>query len=114
MTTRGARLRSYILARTGGTTGWQTRLVAATGVKRQTISKYTKPTFDGYPELGTLAALAAGLKVQTFEIVAAMDGEEAVSLSDPRLSAAIEQAVEAAVSERLGPRQESPGPSGTT
>jgi transcriptional regulator with XRE-family HTH domain len=84
MTTRGDRLRAYLLAKTGGRPGWQGALVEKTGVKRQTISKYTSPKFDRYPDLGTLATLAAGVGVEPFEIVAAMDGETALSLSNPQ------------------------------
>jgi transcriptional regulator with XRE-family HTH domain len=84
MTTRGDRLRGYLLAKTGGRPGWQGELVEKSGVKRQTISKYTSPKFDRYPDLATLATLASALGVETFEIVAAMDGETALSLSNPQ------------------------------
>lgn len=84
MTTRGDRLRVYLLAKTGGHTGWQAELVSASGVKRQTITKYTRSSFDRYPDLGTIAQIAVGLNVPTFEIVAAMDGETALSLSNPQ------------------------------
>jgi transcriptional regulator with XRE-family HTH domain len=76
MTTRGERLRGFLLARTGGTPGWQARLVEASGVKRQTISKWTNPAFDRYPDLEALAQVAGALRVETWEIVAAMDGVE--------------------------------------
>jgi hypothetical protein len=46
MTTRGERLAEYLRIKTGGRRGWQSRLVAKSGVKRQTISKWTNPTFD--------------------------------------------------------------------
>lgn len=74
MTTRGERLRSYLLARTGGASGWQKQLVERAGVKRQTISKWTSAEFDGYPDLETLAAVAAALDVPTYELIAAMEG----------------------------------------
>jgi transcriptional regulator with XRE-family HTH domain len=93
MTTRGDRLRSYLLAKTGGSTGWQGRLVEKSGVKRQTISKWTSPTFDRYPDLETLAVIAAALEVPTFEIIAAMDGQTAVAMDDPRARDAIRSAL---------------------
>lgn len=73
MTTRGDRLRAYLLSR-DGRPGWQKRLVEKSSVKRQTISKYTKPDFDRYPDLDTLAQLAVGLEVPLYELIAAMDG----------------------------------------
>lgn len=112
MTTRGERLRAYLLAKTGGAPGWQGRLVAESGVKRQTISKWTSPTFDRYPDLETLAAIAAALHVPTFEIIAAMDGDVAVSLTDPRTRAAMREEMERLLDERLGPRQEPRGRAG--
>lgn len=105
MTTRGVRLRRYILAKTGGGPGWQGELVAASGVKRQTISKYTSPKFDRFPDLGTLAQLADGLGVPTFELIAAMDGATAVDVLDPRLRAVLREEIDAALNERLGPRR---------
>jgi transcriptional regulator with XRE-family HTH domain len=112
MTTRGERLRGYLLARTGGSPGWQSRLVATSGVKRQTISKWTSPSFDRYPDLETLAAIAKALDVPTFEIIAAMDGEVAVALKDPRARAAMREEMESLLDERLGPRQAPRGRSG--
>jgi transcriptional regulator with XRE-family HTH domain len=76
MTTRGERLGAYLLAKTGGRRGWQKALVEKSGVKRQTISKYTSPTFDDYPDLETLERLAHGLGVPLFEIVAAFEGAD--------------------------------------
>lgn len=102
MTTRGERLRSYLLARTGGVPGWQTQLVAASGVKRQTISKWTNPAFDRYPDLETLAAIATALGVSTFEIVAAMDGIEALDAQDQRLRTMMREEIEAALAARQG------------
>lgn len=112
MTTRGDRLRSYLLAKTGGRSGWQAELVKRSGVKRQTISKWTNPSFDRYPDLETLAVIAGALGVPTFEIIAAMDGEVAVALSDPRARAAMREEMEKLLDDRLGPRQEPPGRSG--
>lgn len=112
MTTRGDRLRSYLLAKTGGRSGWQAELVAASGVKRQTISKYTSATFDRYPDLGTLATLAAALNVETFELVAAMDGETPAMRLDDRFREAVRSEVEAVLDERLGPRRGRPAQPG--
>lgn len=100
MTTRGERLRSYLLAKTGGGPGWQKRLVETSGVKRQTISKYTSPTFDRYPDLETLAQLAAGLEAPLFELIAAMDGQPAVSLGDPRVKEMLRPLLEELLDER--------------
>lgn len=102
MTTRGERLRSYILRVTGGASGWQKDLVEKSGVKRQTISKYTTKTFDGYPDLGTLAQLADGLGRPLFEVVAAMDGEQAVSLGDPQTREQMRALLEELLAERDG------------
>jgi transcriptional regulator with XRE-family HTH domain len=68
-------LRAYLLAKTGGQSGWQAALVARSGVKRQTISKWTSPTFDGYPDPDALAAVAKALEVRPYEIIAALDGD---------------------------------------
>lgn len=100
MTTRGERLRSYLLAKTGGKPGWQGELVAASGVKRQTISKWTKPTFDRYPDLESLATVAKALGVGTFEVIAAMDDDVAVSLFDPRTKEAMRGLLEELLAER--------------
>lgn len=103
MTTRGERLRAYLLGKTGGAPGWQKRLVEQSGVKRQTISKWTSPTFDRYPDLETLEAIAAALGVRPFEILAAIDGDVAVSLTDPAVRQAMREEMEALLDERLGP-----------
>lgn len=84
MTTRGERLRGYLLAKTGGSPGWQKRLVERSGVKRQTISKWTSPDFDRYPDLETLAEIAEALDAPLFEVIAAMEGKSAVDPTDPR------------------------------
>jgi transcriptional regulator with XRE-family HTH domain len=75
MTTRGERLAAYLAKLTGGRRGWQTKLVKESGVKRQTITKWTHPKFDRYPDLETLATLATALGVRPYELVAAMDGD---------------------------------------
>jgi len=105
MSTRGERLSDYLRLKTGGRRGWQTALVEKSGVKRQTISKWTSPSFDGYPDLETLATVAAALDVKTFEIVAALDGDQAVSPLDPAVRSALRDEIEAALDERLGPRK---------
>lgn len=106
MTTRGARLSAFLLLRTGGRRGWQATLVRGSGVKRQTITKWTKADFDGYPEPEHLAALAAAVGAKLWEVVAVMDGDVAVSMADPQLRQVIRAEVEAALDERLGPRRE--------
>lgn len=100
MTTRGELLRAYILRVTGGAPGYQKALVEASGVKRQTISKYTKPTFDGFPDLGTLDQLAKGLRRPLFELIAAMDGEQAVALGDPLTREMLRDLLEVLLDER--------------
>lgn len=104
MTTRGERLRSYLLRMTGGKSGWQKELVAASGVKRQTISKYTSETYDGDPDLGTLRQLAAGLRRPLFEVIAAMDDQQAISLTDPAVRATLRDLLEELLDERDGRR----------
>lgn len=108
MSTRGARLRAYLLAKTGGATGWQQRLVAASGVKRQTITKWTRETFDGYPDPEALAAVAGALGVRPFEIVAALDGDGPVlDLSTAEAEGLILRVVERWAQDRglVGPDQ---------
>jgi transcriptional regulator with XRE-family HTH domain len=105
MTTRGDRLRSYLFTKTGGKVGWQGDLVEKSGVKRQTISKYTASQYDAYPDLGTLSQLAKGLGVQTFEIVAAMDGDPALNVLDPRVEEALVRLIDRLLDERQVPRR---------
>jgi transcriptional regulator with XRE-family HTH domain len=113
MTTRGERLRAYLLARTGGAPGWQARLVAESGVKRQTISKWTNPAFDRYPDLETLADVARALKVETYEIVAAMDGrDQVVDLDSERARLVLAEVVDAALDARGVPRPRAPRAAG--
>jgi transcriptional regulator with XRE-family HTH domain len=109
MTTRGARLQAYLAAKTGGRRGWQTALVKTSGVKRQTITKWTHPEYDRYPDLDTLAALAAALGVSVWEIVAAMDGEAPILALDEQTQRAIQAAVDQALTERLGPPKQPRG-----
>lgn len=112
MTTRGDRLRAYLLTQTGGRSGWQRDLVAASGVKRQTISKWTAATFDGYPDPEALAAVAKALGVRPFEIVAAIDGDVALNLTDPRVDATLRQLIDSVLDERLGPPRADGGRAG--
>lgn len=95
MTTRGERLRRYLAEKTGGRRGWQAELVERSGVKRQTITKWTHPEFDRYPDLEALAQVAAALDVTTAEIVAAMDGDAPVVALDDRLRTMIREEIEA-------------------
>lgn len=111
MTTRGERLRSYLLAQTGGGVGWQAALVAKAGVKRQTISKWTNARFDGYPDLETLSAVAGALGVRLSEVIAVLEDEPAAVI-DERTREALRQEIEAALDERLGPRREARGRAG--
>lgn len=95
VTTRGERLQAYIHAQMGGGRGSQKELVERSGVKRQTLSKWTNPRFDGYPDLASLAAVASALGVRLYEIVAAMEGDEPVVRIDARLRAAIREEMQA-------------------
>jgi transcriptional regulator with XRE-family HTH domain len=104
METKGTRLRAYLLSKTGGAHGWVNELATASGVKRQTLSGWMGDRTQ--PDLGSLEAVARVLGVRTFEIVAAMDGDVAVSLLDPAVREALRQEIEAALDERLGPRRE--------
>lgn len=112
MTTRGDRLRAYLLSKTGGRSGWQRDLVRASGVKRQTISKWTAATFDGYPDPEALAAVAAALGVRPFEVVAAIDGDVALSLEDPRVEETLRRLIDGVLDERLVPPREDGGRAG--
>lgn len=109
MTTRGERLRRYLAEKTGGRRGWQQELVERSGVKRQTITKWTHPEFDRYPDLEALAQVATALGVPTSEIVGAMDGEYPTVALDDQLRLMIREEIEAVVDERLGPRRGSRG-----
>lgn len=100
MTTRGERLNAYLQAKTGGRHGSQAKLVRASGVKRQTITKWTRPSFDGYPDPEAMAAVAEALGVRPWEIVAACDGDQAVSLTDPRTKETLRDLLEELLSER--------------
>lgn len=104
METRGTRLRAYLLLKTGGAHGWVNDLATRSGVKRQTLSGWMGDRTQ--PDLASLEAIARVLGVRTFEIVAAMDGDVAVSLLDPAVRSALRQEIEAALDERLGPRRE--------
>lgn len=104
MESRGHRLRRYLLRQTGGAHGWVNELASASGVKRQTLSAWMGDRTQ--PDLASLAEVAAALHVKTFEIVAAMDGELAVSLTDPRAREALRSEIEAVLDERLGPRRD--------
>lgn len=95
MSTRGERLGLYLRQRTGGRRGWQADLVARSGVKRQTISKWTHPAYDGYPELEHLAAVAAALGIRPWELVAVLDGDEP-TVPDERVRKLVRQELEAA------------------
>lgn len=77
VSTRGERLSAYLLAKTGGRNGWQAALVRKSGVKRQTITKWTREDFDGYPDMAALDQVAGALGVNLSEIVAALNGEPA-------------------------------------
>ena len=59
------------------------QLSAESGVKRQTLSAWMGNRTQ--PDLESLDAIAKVLEVRTFEIVAAMDGDVAVSLTDPQV-----------------------------
>lgn len=104
MTTRGERLNAYLQATTGGRRGWQAKLVRESGVKRQTITKWTREDFDGYPDPETLAVVADALGVRPWEIVAAADGDQAVSLTDPGTKEAMRGILEELLAERDAPR----------
>ena len=110
MTTRGERLSAYLNSRTGGRHGWQADLVRSSGVKRQTITKWTRSEFDGYPDPEALAAVAQALGVKPWEIVRAMDGDEEPLPIDEATRAALRAEIEAVLDERLGPRKAARGP----
>lgn len=98
--TRGVRLRRYLLARTGGRHGWVNELADATGIKRQTLSAWMGNR--AVPDLASLDAIAQALEVKTFEIVAAMDGEQAISLIDPTTRETMRTMLEELLDERDG------------
>jgi hypothetical protein len=101
MTTRGERLSAYLQAVTGGRHGWQAKIVRDSGVKRQTITKWTRPGFDGYPDPEALAAVAKAAGVRPWQIVAAIDGDEdVVSLRDPGTKATMRALLEELLAER--------------
>lgn len=69
--------------------------MSRSGVKRQTITKWTHPEFDRYPDLEALAQVATALGVPTAEIVAAMDGEGPLVVFDDRMRAMIREEIAA-------------------
>lgn len=91
--TRGARLRQFLLERTGGEHGWVNALAAKSGVKRQTLSAWMGNRTD--PDLESLRAVADAIDVRLYELVAAMDGEGPVVRVDDRLREMIRQEIEA-------------------
>lgn len=111
MTTRGERMTEFLFKRTGGKRGWQTDLVARSGVKRQTITKWTNPKYDGWPDLATLAQLAPALGVKVWEIVAALDGAGPVVELTDETRAMFRGWMEEVLDERLGPPRVRPGSS---
>jgi transcriptional regulator with XRE-family HTH domain len=110
METRGSRLRAYLLTKTGGAHGWVNELASRSGVKRQTLSAWMGDRSQ--PDLASLEAIGGVLGVRTFEIVAAMDGDVAVAVTDPRVREAIREEMESLLDERLGHRPEGDGRSG--
>lgn len=112
METRGSRLRAYLLAKTGGAHGWVNQLATASGVKRQTLSAWMSGRTQ--PDLASLEAVATVLGVRTFEIVAAMDGDVALSLTDPRTKEVLRPLLEELLAERDArrPPGRPPGPDG--
>jgi transcriptional regulator with XRE-family HTH domain len=95
---RGTRLRHYLAQRTGGRRGWVNDLAAKSGVKRQTLSAMMGDR--SAPDLKTIDAIADALEIRPFEIVAAMDGDVALSVADPRVRQAIRDEIDAALDER--------------
>jgi transcriptional regulator with XRE-family HTH domain len=110
MENEGARLRSYLLAKTGGKRGWVNDLCGAAGLKRQTLSLWMSGKTS--PDLDSLSALARALHVRRYELVAAMDGDLALAETDERTREVLRQEIEAVLDERLGPRREARGRSG--
>lgn len=96
-------MRRYLLSQTGGEHGWVNELAERSGVKRQTLSAAMGDR--GTPDLRTIDAIAEALGVRPFEILAAMDGDVALPLADPRVRQAMREEMDALLDERLGPRQ---------
>lgn len=109
MSTRGERLRGYFVSRMGSRRGWMAELVRRSGVKRQTLSKWTAADFDGYPDLETLALVAKAMGVSLSEVVAAMEDEQVVALGDARLEAAVDELVARALAARGVTSRQPPG-----
>ena len=86
METRGTRLRSFLLAQTGGKqlSAWMSDRAAM--------------------DLQSLDALAGALSVRPYQILAAMDGDAVVAVD--AVLTVIDEAVERAVTARLGPRRQ--------
>lgn len=89
---RGARLRQFLLDKTGGNHGWVNALAAKSGVKRQTLSAWMGDRTS--PDLDSLDAVATALGVRLFELVAAMDGDGPVVRFDDQLRTMIREEFE--------------------
>lgn len=98
-------MQRFLVEQTGGRRGWQADLVARSGVKRQTITKWTNPKFDGYPDMAALAQVAEALNVRPYEVVAYLDGDGPVGSLEMIESRALEL-MDRALDERLGPRRD--------
>lgn len=95
METRGARLRRFLIAETGGEHGWVNRLAASSGVTRQTLSAWMGDRAE--PDMGSLTAVAAALGVPRYRLIAAMDGDPVLPLDDAgesRLEALLDRMLE--------------------
>lgn len=90
------RLEPYVRARWTRHQGGVTGLAAATGLTRETLYSWFRGETE--PSLANLRTLAAALGVRPWELVAALDGDEAEPAED-RVRAIVREELE-----RLPPR----------
>lgn len=105
METRGTRLRRYLLRLTGGPPGWVNALADKVGVTRQTLGNWMGDRVR--PDLQSIEALAAALDVRPWQVVAAMDGDEAVPLDE--VERRVREMVPGAVAEFLARQGDADG-----
>lgn len=80
MESRGTRLRRFLQSETGGEHGWVNQLAADSGVTRQTLSAWMGDRAE--PDMGSLTAVAAALRIPRYRLIAAMDGDAVLPLDE--------------------------------
>jgi hypothetical protein len=98
----GDRLRAFVEARWSRRNGGIRGLCKRMQVAPETVYGWFRG--DNDPSLGALATMASVLGVKRWEIVAAIDGDEAVGFDESGRDQ-LRDLVESVLDERLGPRR---------